>query len=352
MGELRSVELFSSTTILPILKKFKSPCISFWTTKALLVVALCLFVRVDAEQWQCGVDAEHVSNWFKTEKCEECGTDFCRLCRNNEYFLDTICKDCEKSIPVPEPPVPPPVPDPPIPDPTNQCPDCGGLGIPPGTLKRYKTICDKCTGLGVWRLEHLPHEKCIKVLENQRENLIAKQREYLGLGKDEDVGDSPAPGSIRRVNTEIRREEERKTQLENHFGADGDKRREATITGRLESTKVLKDLKGTVIRCSNAQNQQYEVKIAVTTDADAEKLAHFYKAESKRHKKDDTHYVYVQRQELTAVRRRLASGSRHHLPETYDAPCPSERALVRRRLMSRPESHIVILERLLEEIKE
>merc|ERR1712000_208913 len=244
------------------------------------------------------------------------------------------------------------------PDLTNyECPDCGGLGIPAGTLRRHKTMCDKCTGLGVWRLEHLPHELRIKILEKQKDTLLSRQKKYLGNRKD--AGESTADdlyanGPTRRVNTEIRRERERKTQLDNHFGEAGDKRREAKIIGRLESTIGLKDLKCTVIRCNNAQSQQYEVKITVSTDTDEAKLKLFYKSERKKYRKSDTHYVYIQKKEITTVQthRRLAFDTTRRLPENYDALCHSVQALARRRLMTRPKSHIGVLERLPETINE
>merc|ERR1711900_72717 len=132
-------------------------------------------------------------------------------------------------------------------------------------------------------------------------------------------------GSIRRVNTEIRREKERKEQLDDHFGEDGDKRREAKVM-----TTTLKDLKCTVIRCNNAHNQQYEVKLTVSA-ADEAKLKLFYKSEKKEYKKRENHYVYIQRQGLTTVaepskvspstpvmkksQRRLASDARRRQPE-------------------------------------
>jgi len=208
------------------------------------------------------------------------------------------------------------------------------LGIPFVTVKRHKVICDKCDGLGAVKLKHLPHEKCIGIL--------AAQKKYLE--KKNGVGD----GSIRRVETEIRREQDRKKKLAENYT-----NRLVRIKGSLGSTKILEGITGKVTRCHNAQNQQYEVEIA--TDADEEKLKSFYKLENTKYVKtaNGTHYVYVQRQVLENVnRRRLASAAHRRLPENYAALRPSEQALARRRLVSRPKSHIVVLERLLEEINE
>jgi len=208
------------------------------------------------------------------------------------------------------------------------------LGIPFVTVKRHKVICDKCDGLGAVKLKHLPHEKCIGIL--------AAQKKYLE--KKNGVGD----GSIRRVETEIRREQDRKKKLAENYTNPSVK-----IKGSLGSTIILKGITGKVTRCHNAQNQQYEVEIA--TDADEEKLKSFYKLENTKYVKtaNGTHYVYVQRQVLENVnRRRLASAAHRRLPENYAALRPSEQALARRRLVSRPKSHIVVLERLLEEINE
>jgi len=208
------------------------------------------------------------------------------------------------------------------------------LGIPFVTVKRHKVICDKCDGLGAVKLKHLPHEKCIGIL--------AAQKKYLE--KKNGVGD----GSIRRVETEIRRELDRKKKLAENYTD-----RSVRIKGSLGSTEILKGITGKVTRCHNAQNQQYEVEIA--TDADEEKLKSFYKLENTKYVKtaNGTHYVYVQRQVLENVnRRRLASAAHRRLPENYAALRPSEQALARRRLVSRPKSHIVVLERLLEEINE
>merc|ERR1711964_95914 len=53
-------------------------------------------------------------------------------------------------------------------------------------------------------------------------------------------------------------------------------------------------------------------------------------------------------------RRRLAAAStsshRRRLPAGYASMCPSEQALARRRLMSRPSSHLTVLEQLMGEI--
>jgi len=210
------------------------------------------------------------------------------------------------------------------------------LGIPFVTVKRHKVICDKCDGLGAVKLKHLPHEKCIGIL--------AAQKKYLE--KKNGVGD----GSIRRVETEIRREQDRMKKLAENYT-----NRSVKIKGSRGSTEILKNIEGEVTRCHNAQNQQYEVKIKNPLSDDYEEnLKRFYKLESTKYvKKGGTHYVYVQRQELEIVnRRRLASAAHRRLPENYAALRPSEQALARRRLVSRPKSHIVVLERLLEEINE
>merc|ERR1711964_118323 len=210
----------------------------------------------------------------------------------------------------------------------NHCQDCGGLGIPPATTNCHKVMCDKCEGLGVLKLEHLLHQNCIDILE--------KQKAYLSK-------DNAASGSIRRVETRIRREEDRKKELHRYF-PDGRSGCPVTINGRLPTTDILSGIQGKVTRCHNAPNQQYEVKI--DAGADEEQLKRFYKSENAKYvTANGTHYVYVQREELEAARRR-------RLPENYDALRPADQALVRRRLMNRQTSHIVVLERLLDDINE
>merc|ERR1711900_96101 len=52
-------------------------------------------------------------------------------------------------------------------------------------------------------------------------------------------------------------------------------------------------------------------------------------------------------------RRRLAAAStssHRRLPASYASMCSSEQALARRRLMSRPSSHLIVLEQLMGEI--
>merc|ERR1711964_515080 len=218
---------------------------------------------------------------------------------------------------------------------TYHCNDCGGLGIPIITVRRHKIMCDTCHGLGVVGLQHLAHDKCIDILE--------AQKKYLG--DQASVGD----GSKRRVGDEIRREKKRKEKLAENFRATSVK-----IIGNVGTTNILKDLQGEVTRCHNAQNQQYEVEIKDPTAKDIVNLKTFYKSESTKYdEKDGTHYVYVQRQELENVtRRRLTPDTRRRLPEDYDTLRPAEQALARRRLMNPQTSHIVVLERLLEEINE
>merc|ERR1711964_451413 len=144
----------------------------------------------------------------------------------------------------------------------NHCQDCGGLGIPPATTNCHKAMCDKCEGLGVLKLEHLLHQNCIDILE--------KQKAYLSK-------DNAASGSIRRVETRIRREEDRKKELGRHFRDVGGSGCPVTINGRLPTTVMLAGIKGKVTRCHNAPNQQYEVKI--DSNADGDKLERFYKSE-------------------------------------------------------------------------
>merc|ERR1712000_152667 len=97
----------------------------------------------------------------------------------------------------------------------------------------------------------------------------------------------------------------------------------------------------------------YEVEITSPIEDVKEKLKHFYKLENTKYvRDDDTHYVYVQRQELTQAGRRRLTPTRRRLPANYDALRPAQQALTRRRLMNRQTSHIVVLKRLSEEIKE
>jgi len=213
------------------------------------------------------------------------------------------------------------------------------LGIPIVTTKRNKVICDTCNGLGVTGLKHLPHDKCIDILR--------KQKRYLG--EQDGVGE----GSIRRVETEIRREKDRQTKLDKNYPDDAD--RSVKITGKLGSTKILKDIEGEVTRCNNAQNQQYEVEIKAAGEDVEAKLKSFYKLEKTKYaEKDGSHYVYVQRQELVAAqaRRRLIPTASRRLPQDYDDLCPANQALVRRRLMNPQTSHMVVLEGLLDAIDE
>jgi len=221
-------------------------------------------------------------------------------------------------------------------DNSHTCDHCGGLGIPGGTLHKNKVICDGCNGLGVVRLEHLPHTKCLQILKKQKRHLIATLDE--------------SSGSVRRVKDAIRRETARNVQLGDYLGEDGVTERK--VKGELSTTEFLGGIVGKVIRCHNVPNQQYEVELTGGNFED--KLKAFYQKENIKYVEGegDTHYIYVQRQELGNTRRRLASASRRRLPRNYAAPRPSEQALERRRLMNRSTSHVVVLEQLIDEIEE
>jgi len=224
---------------------------------------------------------------------------------------------------------------------SNHCQDCGGLGIPPVTTNCNKVMCDNCEGLGVVGLEHRLHQKCIEILQKQKAYLHARNG----------VAAAAASGSIRRIETTIRREQDRNKELQDHFDINGS---DVKILGSLNSIQALQDIKGVVRRCHNVPNQQYEVEIKNPKVEEVKKLQSFYKSENAKYAiGEDSHYVYVRREDLNKLRRRrLASVTRRRLPENYDALRPADQALIRRRLMNRQTSHIVVLEGLLDEINE